>query len=111
MTGLVRRRRGRPPVSELTASQRKTLRAIRELVSDRGMPPTTREVADARSVTIRTAYESMQQLVAKGYLAREPYKARALRLLDQSEQTCHKQAPCPAGSGRVPTAVGVGRSR
>ena len=81
------RRRGRPPALELTIAQQRTLRAIHYLTSDRGIPPTTREVAAARGVAIRTAYESMQQLVAKGFLAREPYKARALRLLDQSERS------------------------
>jgi len=73
-------KRGRPPVKGVTQKQRKTLRAVRDFMAQRGQPPTINELADLLGVTGATAFASVNQLVRKGILRREPNKRRGISI-------------------------------
>lgn len=72
---------GRPAIEELTSSQQKTLEEIRQFIARRKLPPTMQELADLLGVTAASVHEQVTQLVRKGYLSREPRKARNLTIL------------------------------
>lgn len=72
---------GRPVVEALTGSQQRTLEEIRQIVARKHLPPTMQELATAMGMTAASAHEQVNQLVRKGYLKREPRKARNLVIL------------------------------
>ena len=74
------KRRGRRPVEELTDSQRRVLREIQDFVAQRDFPPTGKELATRLGISTATVHEQICQLVRKGYLRREPRKARGIFL-------------------------------
>jgi len=75
-----KRGRGRPPAEGITPKQRETLRTVRDFLAQRGHPPTIGELAEMLEVTGPTAYASVNQLVRKGYLKREPNKRRGISI-------------------------------
>jgi len=77
------RPRGRRPVSEITDRQRRTLGEIRNFISLRGFPPTIKELADILGISHASAHDQVSQLVRKGYLRREPRKARAIAVTNK----------------------------
>lgn len=79
------KRPGRKPTKELTESQARALREVRDFMVDRGIPPTAKELADILGVAPATAHEQIGQLVRKGFLRREPNKARGLVLVREPE--------------------------
>jgi repressor LexA len=74
-------RRGRRPIETITDPQRRTLSAIRAFVAKRGFPPTMEEIGQLLGVAGATAHEQVTQLVRKGFLRREPRKARSLEIV------------------------------
>lgn len=76
-----RRTRGRPPIEEITAPQRKALTAIRNHQVRRGFPPTMQELGEALRISSSSAHELVGQLVRKGFLRREAGKARSLEVV------------------------------
>ena len=81
-----KKRRGRRPVEKLTESQRRTLREIQALISRCGFPPTVQEVAQVLGIAPASAYEQLKQLARKGYVKREPRKARSLTVLLDADE-------------------------
>ena len=79
------RRRGRRPITEITEPQRRTLKAILAHIAHHGYPPTMKELADILEITPPSAQDQVNQLVRKGYLKREPYKARGITVLRHLE--------------------------
>lgn len=77
------KRPGRRPVEGLTDSQRKALRAVRDFMVRHNLPPTAQELADLLGMAPASAHELTTQLVHKGYLRREPRKARGLRMVHE----------------------------
>ena len=75
------KRAGRPRIEELTGSQQRTLDEIQRIIARHNLPPTMQELAAAMGVNAASAYEQVNQLVRKGYLKREPRKARNLVVL------------------------------
>lgn len=75
------KRRGRRPINELTATQHRVLRAVQDFIAQRGFPPTAKELGELLDVSSATAHEQVGQLVRKGYVQREPRKARGLSIL------------------------------
>lgn len=43
--------RGRPPIAEATAPQRRTLSELRRFINRRGLPPTLKELADILGIS------------------------------------------------------------
>ena len=72
---------GRPRVAALTDPQRRTLEMLQKLITRNKVPPTIKELAEARGVAVGTIQDQIAQLVTKGYVGREPNKARNLTVL------------------------------
>lgn len=74
-------------VADLTARQRKVLEVIRSSVSDRGYPPSIREIGDAVGLTSTSSVaHQLRALERKGFLRRDPNRPRAVdvRGLDET---------------------------
>ncbi len=89
------KRRGRPPVEGITEPQRRALTAIRSHVARRGFPPTGQELGELLGIAPASAHEQVNQLVRKGYLRRDPGKARSLELLKEPESEVSDLVPVP----------------
>ncbi|WP_067700561.1 transcriptional repressor LexA [Nocardia jejuensis] len=73
--------------TDLTVRQRKVLDVIRSSVSDRGYPPSIREIGDAVGLTSTSSVaHQLRALERKGYLRRDPNRPRAVdvRGLDET---------------------------
>ncbi len=69
-------------VEDLTERQRQTLEYIAETVSERGYPPSVREVCQALGLaSSSTVHSHLQALQRKGYLRIDPTKPRAIEVL------------------------------
>lgn len=79
------RPRGRRPVQEITEPQRRTLKEIRLFTNRRGFPPTMKELADILGISHASVHGQVNQLVRKGYLKREPRKARGITIVREPE--------------------------
>jgi repressor LexA len=87
--------RGRRPVQEITGPQRRTLKEIRLFTKLRGFPPTVKELADLLDISHASVHGQMNQLVRKGYLKREPRKARGIVILRDPEDNIPDPAAAP----------------
>jgi repressor LexA len=76
-----KRRRGRRPAEDITEPQRRTLSTIRAFINRKGYPPTVKELAAELGIAPGSTYGQINQLVRKGYLRREPRKARSLEVV------------------------------
>ncbi|WP_020495117.1 transcriptional repressor LexA [Sciscionella marina] len=66
----------------LTVRQRKVLEVIRTWVSERGYPPSVREIGDAVGLTSTSSVaHQLRALEQKGYLRRDPNRPRAVGVL------------------------------
>lgn len=74
-------RRGRPPIEKITEAQRRALDAVRSFIGRRGFPPTNKELGEELGISPASAHELVQQLIRKGYVRREPGKARSLEVI------------------------------
>ena len=72
---------GRPRIAELTDPQRRTLEMLQKLIIRHKIPPTMKELAVACDVSVGTIQDQVAQLVVKGYVRKEPHKARNLTVL------------------------------
>ncbi|HEV3473353.1 MAG TPA: transcriptional repressor LexA [Actinomycetota bacterium] len=73
-------------VEGLTERQRQTLQFIADTVSERGYPPSVREIGEAMGLaSSSTVHSHMQALQRKGYLRIDPTKPRAIELLFDAE--------------------------
>jgi repressor LexA len=73
--------------ADLTARQRNVLEVIRTSVSERGYPPSIREIGDAVGLTSTSSVaHQLRALERKGYLRRDPNRPRAVdvRGLDET---------------------------
>ena len=78
---LDQKRRGRRPIEKLTDAQRRTLGEVREFIVRHRFPPSVQELAEVLGISPASAHEQINQLVRKGYIKREPRKARGLSIL------------------------------
>lgn len=90
-----RERRGRRPVATLTDSQRRALLEVQAFVGRHKFPPTVQELAEILGVSGASAHAQIGQLVRKGFLKREPRKARGLSVVRESEDTPVDLVPVP----------------
>jgi len=69
-------------VEAMTERQRQTLSFIAETVSERGYPPSVREIGEALGLaSSSTVHSHLQTLQRKGYLRIDPTKPRAIEVL------------------------------
>jgi repressor LexA len=90
-----KRGRGRPVVDGITPKQRTTLRAIRDLLAQRGQPPTIQELADELGITGPSAFASVNQLIRKGYLRREANKSRGISIAREPQDEIAERVEIP----------------
>ncbi len=80
----------------LTARQRMVLQTIRTSVTDRGYPPSMREIGEAVGLTSPSSVKhQLQVLERKGYLRRDPHRPRAIEVVhpDDSRTVAPLDAP------------------
>ncbi|MEZ0384738.1 MULTISPECIES: transcriptional repressor LexA [Mycobacteriaceae] len=93
------------PDSTLTARQRTILNVIRASVSERGYPPSIREIGDAVGLTSTSSVaHQLRTLERKGYLRRDPNRPRAVDVRSPEEAAGSDAAPRSdvAGSDALP---------
>ncbi|WP_306365113.1 transcriptional repressor LexA [Nocardia sp. CC227C] len=102
--------------ADLTVRQRKVLEVIRTSVSDRGYPPSIREIGDAVGLTSTSSVaHQLRALERKGYLRRDPNRPRAVDVRGLDETAVRATGVTqlrpvtaePADSGDQPTPTYV----
>jgi repressor LexA len=73
--------RGRRPIDEITEPQRNTLAEISDFIARKGFPPSIKELAEILGISQMSTHAQVEQLIRKGYLKREPGKARGMTIL------------------------------
>ncbi|MDP8241339.1 MAG: transcriptional repressor LexA [Candidatus Hatepunaea meridiana] len=69
----------------MTAPQHRTLQKIRTFMNQRGFPPTMIELGEMLGISSISVYGQVNQLVRKGYLRREPRKARGITIIREPD--------------------------
>jgi repressor LexA len=73
----------------MTARQAEILAYIVEYGSERGFPPSLREICEAKGMrSTRAASDHIAALVRKGYLSKDRHRSRAIKVVQQGD-------PCP----------------
>lgn len=71
-------------MSKLSARQQQVLDFIRDTVTDRGYPPSVREIGEAVGLSSpSTVHSHLSSLVAAGAIRRDPSKPRAIEVLGE----------------------------
>src|SRR6202035_58058 len=87
----------------LTQRQQMVLDYIRQSISDRGYPPTLREIGARMGIrSTNGVNDHLRALERKGYLTREDMKSRALRPTNQNGGS---SIPPPIGGEQVQLAL------
>ena len=77
----------------LTQRQRLILEHIQSSVTDRGYPPSMREIGEAVGLTSTSSVtHQLSALEAKGYLRRDPHRPRAIEVVLPTDMTAHVDA-------------------
>lgn len=85
----------------LTTRQRLILETIRASVSDRGYPPSMREIGEAVGLTSTSSVtHQLSALEAKGFLRRDPHRPRAIEVVLPDATPTH--APAVAEAAAAP---------
>jgi repressor LexA len=71
------------------------LKEIRQFLNQRGFPPTIKELADILGISHASAHGQVNQLVRKGYIRREPRKARGLAIIREPEDEISDMVSVP----------------
>jgi repressor LexA len=91
---------GRPATAGLTDRQRRVLEVIRESVSERGYPPSIREIGDAVGLTSTSSVaHQLRTLERKGFLRRDPNRPRAVDVRGLDEVVPASDPSTTAGEG------------
>ena len=78
----------------LTERQQMVLDYIRQSITDRGYPPTLREIGARMGIrSTNGVNDHLRALERKGYLTREDMKSRALRPVSQSDEDAENSIP------------------
>lgn len=80
------KRLGRPCVDVITEPQRRTLKVIEGFVHEWGYPPSQKQIADLLGIKAASVNDQIKQLVRKGYLRREPGRARGIAVLRSADE-------------------------
>ncbi len=73
-------------MSELSTKQQEILSFIKEVSTDRGYPPSVREICLAVGLkSTSTVHSHLSKLEDKGYIKRDPTKPRAIEVIDETK--------------------------
>src|ERR1700754_1551160 len=89
----------------LTDRQQQVLKYIKDSITDRGYPPTLREIGAHMGIrSTNGVNDHLRALERKGYLTREDMKSRALRPRDLEPASAPRseQTPVTDGAGAAP---------
>ncbi len=89
------KKRGRPVEDQITEVQQRTLRELAAFIEWMGYPPTMSELGAKLGITSASAHNLIMQLERKGFVRREPRKARSLSVVREPEQSIETQVPVP----------------
>jgi repressor LexA len=97
-------------VEQLTSRQRRILEVIRDAVSDRGYPPSIREIGEAVGLTSTSSVHSqLEALQRKGFIRRDPTKPRAIEVhFDEPVVALPRALPTYVPLMSAPVAAGTG---
>jgi repressor LexA len=97
-------------VEQLTSRQRRILEVIRDAVSDRGYPPSIREIGEAVGLTSTSSVHSqLESLQRKGFIRRDPTKPRAIEVhFDDPVAPMPRSLPTYVPLMSAPVAAGTG---
>lgn len=71
----------------LTEAQNKVYDYLKQVLLERGYPPSVREIGTACNLSsTSTVFSHLERLEAKGYIRRDPSKPRAIEICDESFQ-------------------------
>jgi repressor LexA len=87
--------RGRPRQAEITDGQSRALDELSAAIDRNGIAPTMTELGEKLGITAASAHQLILQLERKGYVARQPRKARSLRVLRRPSQTIESMTSVP----------------
>jgi repressor LexA len=94
---------------ELTNRQRRILEVIHDAVTERGYPPSIREICDAVGLTSTSSVHSqLETLEKKGYIRRDPTKPRAIEVYIDRPAATVRPLPTYAPLLSGPIAAGTG---
>lgn len=93
--GTNRKPRGRPPENAITESQRRVLKHVQDFIAKKKYPPTMKELGKLLGVTAASAHQQIRQLERKGYIARQPGKARSLSVVRMPTERVEELVPVP----------------
>jgi len=92
---------------DLTARQRLILETIRASVTDRGYPPSMREIGEAVGLTSTSSVtHQLSALEAKGFLRRDPHRPRAIEVVLPDAAPAAQPASAPNVVALPATASG-----
>ena len=90
--------------ADLTARQRKVLEVIRASVSDRGYPPSIREIGDAVGLNSTSSVaHQLRALERKGFLRRDPNRPRAVDVRGLDDLVDFDRPPAAPADGAPAT--------
>lgn len=90
---------GPPDAAGLTARQRRVLTVIKDSVSERGYPPSMREIGIAVGLTSSSSVaHQLRVLETKGFLRRDPNRPRAVEVLMPDAMPRRATGPASDGS-------------
>ena len=79
-------------MNDLSAKQLEILSYMKNEVSQKGYPPSVREICMAVGLkSTSTVHGHLERLEKKGYIRRDPTKPRAIEILDPSDNIIHKR--------------------
>ena len=90
-------------MEKLKDREKQILSYMKNEIRKKGYPPTVREICNALNIkSTSTAHKDIDNLVKKGYLAKDPAKPRALMVLDAEDTPVEKSlAPIFANTERT----------
>lgn len=81
MSTTSQRGRGRPRQDSITEGQAAALKSLIQAIDRDGIAPTMSELGDGLGISAASAHQLVVQLERKGFVRREPRKARSLRVV------------------------------
>ena len=73
-------------MNELKDSEKRVLEYMKQVIDEKGYPPTVREIGEALGIkSTSSVHKTLTQLEKKGYIKKDIAKPRALTLVKQGE--------------------------